>query len=150
MVMPGCPIQDIGKKAGVSVLIRQAIRFVLVGVVNTTIGILAIYSVLYLFKTTPVIANAIGFSIGFVVSFVLNRHWTFVDTTSIAKTLPRYLIMTMVSYTLNLLVVVIGIRNFGIGPYLIQLFGVSVYSVSMFLGFKWFVFSSVTKSEKNA
>lgn len=129
-------------------MIRQTLRFVLVGALNTTIGILAIYSVLYLFKTTPVIANAIGFTIGLVVSFVLNRNWTFADTTSIAKTLPRYLMITIASYTLNLLVVVIGMRNFGIGPYLIQLFGVVVYSVSMFLGFKWFVFKSVTKSEK--
>lgn len=147
MALPGCPIPIVGKKADVLAVIGQTFRFVLVGIINTLIGIFSIYSILYLFKTTPVVANAIGFAIGFFVSFTLNRHWTFSDEAPITKSLPRYLIMTIVAYLLNLLVIVIGMRTFGIGPYLIQLFGIGVYSVSMFIGLRWFVFSSVIGSK---
>jgi len=119
---------------------RQALRFGLVGLANTSIGLLAIYAVLYFFAADPAIANAIGYAIGLVVSFVLNRLWTFSDSRSIAKVLPRYLLTAAISYLLNLSVVLIGTHHFGVGPYLVQFFGIGVYTVAMFLGCRWFVF----------
>lgn len=119
---------------------RQALRFGLVGLANTAIGLLAIYAVLFFFAADPAIANAIGYAVGLVVSFLLNRLWTFSDSRSIAKVLPRYLLTAAISYLLNLSVVLIGTHHFGVGPYLVQFFGIGVYTVAMFLGCRWFVF----------
>ena len=137
----GCPVPNDGTEAGMRRLIRQSLRFGVVGLVNTGIGLMAIYSVIYFFDADPIIANAIGYAIGLVVSFSLNRLWTFGVTRSIRKLLPRYFMVAATSYLLNLIMVFIGTRHFGIGPYLVQLFGVSIYTVVMFLGCKWFVFS---------
>jgi putative flippase GtrA len=124
-------------------VIRQSLRFGTVGLVNTAIGLTAIYAVLYFFEAGPVVANAIGYAIGLVVSFSFNRSWTFGDTTSATKALPRYLILAAISYLLNLFTVVIGTRVFSIGPYIVQLVGLGTYTAAMFLGCRWFVFSPV-------
>ena len=137
-------------------LIRQSLRFGTVGLVNTAIGLLAIYAVIFFFNANPALANAIGYAIGLTVSFALNRFWTFDDNRSIAKVLPSYLLAAAVSYLLaaavsyllNLSVVLLGTYHFGVGPYLVQLFGIGVYTVSMFLGCRWFVFQAPINSDE--
>jgi putative flippase GtrA len=128
-------------------LIRQSLRFGTVGLVNTAIGLMAIYSVMFFFNLGPAIANAIGYAIGLTVSFALNRFWTFGDTQSIAKVLPSYLLAAAISYLLNLSIVLFGTYHFGVGPYLVQFFGIGVYTVTMFLGCRWFVFKVPTHSD---
>lgn len=123
-------------------LARQSLRFAAVGLVNTAIGLMAIFAVIYFFNTNPALANAIGYAIGIAISFVLNRYWTFGNTQSIAKVLPLYLLAAAISYLLNLSVVLFVTHYFGVGPYLVQVFGIGVYTVSMFLSCRWFVFQS--------
>ena len=125
-----------------STLIRQSLRFGTVGLVNTTIGLMAIYSIIFFFGANPALANAVGYAIGLAVSFALNRFWTFGDTRSIAKILPSYLLVAAISYLLNLSVVLLGTYHFSVGPYLVQIFGVGMYTVGMFLGCRWFVFQA--------
>jgi putative flippase GtrA len=122
-------------------LISQSFRFGAVGLVNTAIGLLSIYSFIFFFNTNPALANAIGYAIGLVVSFALNRLWTFSNTQSILKVLPRYLAVAGISYALNLCIVLIGMRYFGAGPYLIQLFGIAIYTPTMFIGCRLYVFN---------
>lgn len=142
MARSGRSIQDDGPETGMSGLIRQSLRFGAVGLVNTAIGLLAIYAVIFFFNTGPAVANAIGYAIGLAVSFALNRLWTFGDSRSLGKVLPRYLLVAANSYLLNLSVVLLGTHHFGVGPYLVQFFGIGVYTVVMFLGCRWFVFQA--------
>lgn len=123
-------------------LIAQSLRFGAVGLINTAVGLLAIYAVIYFFNGGPVVANAIGYSIGFAVSFVLNRLWTFADSRPMNKLLPGYFAVAVFAYLLNLLVVFGGANHFGVNPYLIQLFGIVIYTFVMFFGCRWFVFST--------
>lgn len=123
-------------------LVGQALRFGTVGVVNTAIGLMVIFGSIYFFDADPALANAIGYAVGFTLGFLLNRLWTFADTQAIADVLPSYLLAAAISYLLNLTVVVVGTRWFGAQPYLIQLFGVGVYTMTMFLACRWFVFQS--------
>ena len=58
-------------------MMEQAIRYGLVGVVNTGIDIALFLLLVKLFGVAPVPANVVSFSCGAVNSFVLNRHWTF-------------------------------------------------------------------------
>ncbi len=119
---------------------NQAIRFSLIGFINTAIGLLAIYFALEVFNATPYIANAIGYVIGFIASFILNNLWTFRNTRPLLEVLPRYVITLIFSYILNLLVLIIAIKNFNTDPFITQLFGVSTYTLTMFLGCKYYVF----------
>lgn len=125
-----------------SSFIRQSLRFGVVGLVNTTIGLIAIFSIIFFFNANPLIANAIGYSMGLMVSFALNRFWTFEYTQDVVKVLPSYFLVAAVAYLLNLSAVLLGTYHLGIGPYLVQFFGVGIYTVTMFLGCRYFVFKA--------
>lgn len=123
-------------------VLRQSMRFGAVGLVNTALGLGAIYAVMYFFNAGPAVANAIGYAIGLSASFMLNRAWTFSDRRPSADLLPRFLLVVAAAYLLNLAVVVVATMRFSANPYLAQVFGVGVYTVFMFLGCRGFVFSS--------
>jgi putative flippase GtrA len=123
-------------------LLRQSIRFAAVGLANTAIGLAAIYAVMFFFQTGPAIANAIGYAIGLAVSFSLNRVWTFNSDRPVGHVLPKYLLVAALSYLLNLGAVVAATSHFSVNPYLAQLLGVGIYTVCVFFGCRWFVFST--------
>jgi putative flippase GtrA len=129
--------------------LKQLLRFGLVGVVNTLIGLLIIYAIMFLFGAGLAIANFIGYTFGFVVSFILNRIWTFQDRQSIRQVLPRYLLVACASYLLNLAVVLLVDSKFNFNGYLIQLLGIMTYTVCMFLGCRYLVFSVSRESRLN-
>jgi putative flippase GtrA len=121
-------------------LLGQSIRFAIVGVANTTIGLAAIYAVMFFGHAGPALANALGYAIGLAVSFVLNRSWTFKDSTLIRRVLPRYALVAALSYGLNLATVLTAVNAFGVNPYVAQLLGICVYTGVMFFGCRWYVF----------
>ena len=58
------------------VLIFQFLRYSLVGLLNTALGLLVIWG-LMLAGFGPYSANVAGYAVGLVLSFFLNRAWTF-------------------------------------------------------------------------
>lgn len=123
-------------------LLRQSIRFGAVGLVNTAIGLSAIYAVMFFFRTGPAIANAIGYAIGLAASFALNRVWTFSDKRPSSHLLPKFLLVVVVSYLLNLSAVLAATSQFSANPYLAQVLGMGIYTLCMFFGCGRFVFIS--------
>jgi putative flippase GtrA len=119
----------------------QLLRFGTVGLVNTAIGLASIYVVMFFFNTGPLFANAVGYLIGLSVSFFLNRTWTFNNGKPISKVLPRYIVVVVIAYMLNLISLLCSMTIFSINPYLAQLLGIGIYTTCMFLGSRWFVFN---------
>ncbi len=62
-------------------LLRQVLRFGLVGGLNTLVDLLILNGLLWLFPTTStltlLIYSSLAFSLGAVNSFLLNKYWTF-------------------------------------------------------------------------
>ncbi|MEM6488245.1 MAG: GtrA family protein [Pseudomonadota bacterium] len=127
-------------------LVRQAVRFGAVGLVNTAIGLGLIWLAMWL-GVPALSANAIGFSVGVLVSFVLNRAWTFRDGAAGAlrpparETAPRFLAVFAIAWTLNIAVVWLALRETTISPYYVQLFGMVAYSTVCFLLCRIWVFA---------
>ncbi len=121
-------------------LARQFIRFGVVGIVNTTIGLAAIYTLMFFGNVGAATANAGGYAIGLLVSFVLNRTWTFQSSQPVRYVLPRYLLTVGMCYLLNLGVVLFCIRTIHLNAYLSQFLGIGIYTSCVFLSCRWFVF----------
>lgn len=115
-------------------LLQHSIRFGAVGLVNTAIGLGTIYALMLFFRADPAFANAVGYSVGLTVSFVLNRGWTFQDTRPTSRVLPRFLLIVAGAYLVNLGAVLAATLHFSANPYLAQVLGVAVYTICMFLG----------------
>lgn len=77
-------------------------RFAVVGAVNTGTGLATIAVATLGFGLNAYAANGLGFVAGITVGFLLNRFWTFRSEASVAAAGPRYLLVFLVSYAVNL------------------------------------------------
>lgn len=119
----------------------QAVRFAVVGVANTAVGLAAIYSLMYFFSMGPLASNAIGYGLGLCVSFILNKQWTFSQKhLGMKSSAVKYMGLAALSYLLNFVAVWTATRSADVDGYVAQMFGVVVYSGAMFLGCKVYVF----------
>jgi putative flippase GtrA len=123
---------------------RTLIRFALVGLINSVLGLLIIFLAMY-FGFDDVLANAIGYSGGFMISFILNKNWTFINRGSVATNFARFLVVTLVAYCLNLITVILMIDGLQVNAFISQSLGVPVYAVISYLGCKHYAFSNNDK-----
>ncbi len=115
------------------------IRFGITGVLNTLFGLLMIYLAMF-FGASDVLANLFGYSCGLFLSFQLNSKWTFQYS---GKQLPvffKFCLVILISYLINLSIVIYSIQHLNIDSYLAQAFGIIPYAVISYLGLKYWVF----------
>jgi len=69
-----------------------------VGIVNTLIGLSAIYLFYNVFSLNYWISTSIGNAIGMISSFILNRRFTFKSDVSILKSSIKFIAVSVTSY----------------------------------------------------
>ena len=111
-------------------------KYLLVGVVNTGVGFGAIFLLIF-WGLLPELANLLGYVIGILCSYTLNRTFTF-QSKKKGDFLPFILSMG-IAYVLNLLAFVLFFRGIGINVYLSQILAGAVYTLGGFLLSKFFV-----------
>lgn len=120
---------------------KQLFRYTLAGGLNTAIGFAVIIGLLGAgIKDVP--ANAFGYAVGLLVSFFVNRSWTFSKTKNPdAREISMFLATFAIAYGVNLAIVLVGQSlGFGGNP-LLHLTGVIAYSAVGFLFARNFVYS---------
>ena len=116
------------------------VRFGIVGVVNTLLGLLVIFGVKWFFGLGDMIANLLGYTVGILVGFALNSRWSFRYGGPIRPALYRFILVLFVAYLANLSVVLVFIYGFGLNSYLSQAAGIIPYAVVLYLGSYLFAF----------
>ncbi len=116
------------------------IRFSGVGVLNTVVGLLVIWGIRAFVSDNDVLANAAGYGSGLLVSFVLNRSWTFACHSGALAVFGRFLGAFAVSYALNLATVLVCLKGLGINAYAAHLFGIPPYALAFYWLCKTMVF----------
>ena len=94
-------------------LLGELLSFGVVGAFNTLIGFLAIVVLTEGAGWSPVIANMSGFAIGLVVSFSLNKRFTYGRRRAAAGAPFRFIAAFAVAYGLNLAVLILATDLFG-------------------------------------
>ena len=118
----------------------QLLRFVVVGLLNTAIGLLAVLFAHRILQWDPYAANAFGYLVGLSCGFALNRAWTFRDTGPVSMTAMRYLAAFLLSYGANLAVLTALIAGLGVHHDLAQAAALLTYSLVFFGLSRIFVF----------
>lgn len=129
-------------------LFVQALRFGLVGVANTAVGLTVIFGAMSLLEMPPLWANLAGYIVGLTVSFVLNARWTF-RSRVVPTRAARFMAAFGVSYVLNVAVLTSAVHG-GINVYLSQILAAVSYSLAFFVLSKFFVFRSIGSSRPNS
>ena len=120
-------------------MLARALRFSIVGLMNTGLGLSAIFVMLAL-GANAAIANLCGYALGFSVGYALNRGWTFGDSRTARTTAAPYAALAVLAYGVNLAIVMLLHNHWGVNSYLAQAPGVATYAVLMFLGSHFIVF----------
>src|SRR6267143_1508072 len=120
--------------------LRAPIKFAVVGVANTLAGLFLIYLCKWLLGFGDVIANTCGYSIGLVLSFILNRGWTFRHSGPVFPALVRFLAIFILAYLSNLATVLVAINSLEVNSYLAQASGILPYTVIFFFGSRYVAF----------
>lgn len=125
--------------------IRQLGRYTLTGGLNTLIGFAVIVGLLSL-GVSDISANAIGFSLGLLISFFMNRSWTFRQVSKPkAAEIALFILSFCVAYTVNLSIILFGkTLGFG-GSWLLHLAGVLGYAGSFYLLSKKLIYGPDTQ-----
>jgi putative flippase GtrA len=118
-------------------------KFLLVGVVNTLIGLSVIWAMKELTRASDTTANITGYAVGVTLSFLLNKRWTFGFSGESAASLLRFLIVFAAAYMANLATVLTLIEMMRLDSFWCQALGVIPYSALLYLGCRWYVFPSV-------
>jgi putative flippase GtrA len=119
----------------------QILRFATVGVINTLLTLAIIYLLMHLGVDYRG-ANLAGYLVGFVVSFVLNRNWTFTHRGHWLGSFARWIVVAAVAYGGNLATVVMLHQWLGIDAHLAQLGGMPVYTLLSYVGGRYFAFTA--------
>lgn len=127
-------------------LLRQAVTFGLVGLVNTAVGLTVIYVMMFGVGASPVVANMVGYGVGLCVSFTLNSRITFRQGLTVLSGL-RFIAAFAISYFANLVCLVTLIGPGGISPTYAQLGSMVIYTLVFFLLSRFFVFNDNGKAE---
>lgn len=121
-------------------MFAELLRYLTVGIANTTVSLAVILFVKDVLKAETVPANASGYVVGFIVSFALNKRWTFRFRGRNLACIIRFSLTFCVSYLANLAVVLTLAGATGSDVFWWQLAGAVVYSGLFYLGCRVYVF----------
>ncbi|MBL8198740.1 MAG: GtrA family protein [Chromatiales bacterium] len=108
-------------------------RFLMVGVVNTMAGYSVIMFLQYGVGLTPLMANAGGYLVGWVVSYVLSRRFVFQSQRSHKDSMPTFVVAALCCYGVNAAVLHYSLSWLGLpGPFA-QAVAMASYTVSFYL-----------------
>jgi putative flippase GtrA len=114
-------------------VIVQFLKFGIVGVSNTLIAF-AVYTVLLkVFGVWYVAASGIGFAVGAVNGFLLNRRWTFREHVGDALTPVRWAIVQTCGLGLNLGLVYVFVDGLGMDKLVGQIPTTAIVTVLTFV-----------------
>lgn len=118
----------------------QLLRFLLVGAVNTAVGLGSIWVLIGLAGWSDLPANAVGYAIGLACSFTLNRRWTFAHRGPWWPALWRFVLVFGVAYAANLACLLTLRDAFGVDRYLAHALATVPYTALFFVGSRRFAF----------
>jgi putative flippase GtrA len=120
---------------------KQFFRFLTVGVVNTLLGYCLIFACMYEAKLSPEASNVIGYAVGFVISYGLNRKYTFQSSQKRRGEIVRFLVVFVLAYAANFAMLVVLIRM-NIHKGISQVVAGLVYAVLSFVMNKYYAFAT--------
>jgi putative flippase GtrA len=124
------------------------LRFLMVGIINTIVGLSMIFLLFYIFHLSYWIATFFGNIVGGLVSFILNRSFTFQSDKSIKRTIVPFFLVMFICYFVSYNIgkkIAFSFLNITALPILSVhdlaiLLGSGLYTITNYFGQKRFVF----------
>ena len=119
---------------------KQFVKFVLVGSISTVIN----YGFFFLLYSTLslnyIIAAAIGYVIGLLVGFIINKSWTFQAQDKSRNFIFDYLIIYILSLALGMLFLEFLVKQLNLIAEIANILVIGLTTFTNFVGIKFLVF----------
>lgn len=122
---------------------KQLIRFIAVGVVNTGIGYGIIFGCMYWLGLSPELSNVTGYMIGLVASYLLHRSFTFRSKQRKRTEFFNFVAVFLIAYSANLVMLIVLVRAMQVHAGLSQVISGAIYVTASYLLNKYYVFRSI-------
>ncbi|MDY6934888.1 MAG: GtrA family protein [Spirochaetota bacterium] len=122
--------------------IKLFLKYCIVGVSNTIVGLGTILILYNIFKVDYRLSNIIGYTLGLINSFILNKMWTFRSKSVFYKEIIPFFLFFLVSYIINLGAVVFCVEILLINKNISQLIGMVFYTSTNFIGNRLWTFKN--------
>jgi putative flippase GtrA len=83
---------------------RQFTTYLGIGVLYTIVGFSIIFIAINLFDASYFLATIVGYAVGVVFSFFMNRRFTFKDTGDVFATFVRFVTVFVFAYSLSYII----------------------------------------------
>lgn len=124
-------------------IVKQAIKYGIVGVVNTLITAAVIWVMMKNLGFPDIVSNITGYAVGLLNSFVWNKQWTFRSTSAgWRNSAIRFGVVFGICYSLQLGVLMYLNKVLDVDPYYNQLLAMAFYTVINFLMNKFYTFKA--------
>jgi putative flippase GtrA len=118
----------------------QFSRYVLVGAFNTLLGLVVIFGGMYVLGLSPAVSNVLGYTIGLLLSFALNREFVFRSSGQRTVEMARFLAVFLIAFGANLATLYVLVWVFQLNAAIGQVSGSGVYAITSYLLSKSYVF----------
>lgn len=119
----------------------QFIKYGLVGVVNTLITGVILFTLMNFFGVSYKTSNTAGYIAGFINSFIMNKLWTFKDNKAPAtKQFLRFSVVFIVCFFVQRCLLIFLVEKLVINKNMSQLIGMVFYTLISFALNKLFAF----------
>lgn len=109
----------------------QFFLFIFIGIINTSITLFVIFALRY-FNFSIYLANAFGYILGVISSFLLNSKFTFGVDFALFR-FYKFIATVLISYILNIAFIKVIILSFNVHEIYAQLGGMVIYTGSCFI-----------------
>lgn len=122
-------------------MIRSTLaRYLLVGVANTAVGYGVILILQLQYGMHPVAANASGYLLGLLMSYAMNRRYTFRSQRDHATSVPTFAAAAAICYVLNVAVLQLSINLLALPAAISQALAIGAYTFTFYIANRYVVF----------
>ena len=119
---------------------KEIIKYVFAGLVNTVTGYLVFLMLYRWLKWTPESANTMGYFVALFMAFMLNHYFVFSATALTFPTASRFIVAFIIAFMLNQAVLFFFIQILSVNPEIAQIFSMLAYSITFYFLNKYYVF----------
>ena len=119
-------------------LIKQFIKYGLVGGINFIFSLVLFLILLKVFNIEYIVSFTIVWMFGIILTYMINFLWVFKPEEKIEynNRLPKYFLVYLASYMVNILLLRYFVNTYEFDPFWIQFFILPIIIIINFLGFK--------------
>jgi putative flippase GtrA len=122
------------------------LRFGAVGGLNNLLSY-GIFVALTVAGMPSIAAATITYATGMVISYLVNRSFTFRHSGSARRSVVRFVVVNIAGYALNVAILALFVEALGWNPLIVQLGAIVVVATGIFLGMRFWVFRAADPSD---